>query len=378
MKRVHIASRPDKAEKLESIGLSFHGWDSYWNEDVAYQFTAGQVDQLEEATNVLHEMCVNAVEFAIDNNRLGQLGIPEAYWSAVTKSFNKREFSLYGRFDFAYDGVNAPKMLEYNADTPTSLLESAVAQWYWLQDVKPEADQFNSLHERLVARWKQFGPGINRIHFASLAENEEDWVCTHYLMDTAAQAGFDVKHVFIEDLGYDSKSEYFVDQDDEKIEALFKLYPWEWMMREEFGPHVEHTHTTFVEPMWKSVLSNKGILAILWEMYPDHPNLLPAYFDQAALAAETGSNSYVKKPLFSREGANVELYEDGQLVTKDEGPYGAEGHVYQQKVDMPCIEGCYPVIGSWVVNDESAGMCIREDVLKITTNMSNFIPHFFN
>jgi glutathionylspermidine synthase len=153
--------------------------------------------------------------------------------------------------------------------------------------------------------------------------------------------------------------------------ALLKLYPWEWLMREEFGKNIAGATTRFIEPIWKSVLACKGLLPILWEMYPGHPNLLPAYFEPGKL------DSYAKKPLYSREGANVELYRNGRLVAKDNGPYGREGVIYQALHPLPDFHGRFPVIGSWIVGDEPAGMCIREDASPITTNMSNFIPHYF-
>jgi glutathionylspermidine synthase len=256
-------------------------------------------------------------------------------------------------------------------DTPTSLLESAVAQWYWLEECFPQHDQFNSLHDRLVERWKQLGSSVTTIYFASSSENEEDWVCTTYLMDTATQAGYWARHIYIEDIGWHAAGECFVDLDGRPIEALFKLYPWEWLMREEFGKNIAGATTRFIEPIWKSVLACKGLLPILWEMYPGHPNLLPAYFEPGKL------DSYAKKPLYSREGANVELYRNGRLVAKDNGPYGREGVIYQALHPLPDFHGRFPVIGSWIVGDEPAGMCIREDASPITTNMSNFIPHYF-
>jgi len=316
-------------------------------------------------------MCIDAVKHVILAKRLGQLGIPAAYWQAIETSFMRDEFSLYGRFDLAYDGVSEPKLLEYNADTPTSLLESAVAQWYWMKEKFPEHDQFNSLHERLVERWQSLRSPDNRIHFASLAGNEEDWVCVHYLMDTAKQAGFEVRHIAIEKLGWDRGRNSFVDESNAPISTLFKLYPWEWMMREAFGPMTVASATRFIEPMWKSVLSCKGILPILWELYPGHPNLLPAYFEPGLLS------SYAKKPLFSREGANIVLVENGKVIADDEGPYGSEGYIYQALHKLPDFDGNYPVIGSWIVGDQPAGICLREDALLVTTNMSNFIPHDF-
>jgi glutathionylspermidine synthase len=371
MKRLQVEARPDFGSKLEAIGLSFHSWDDYWREDVCYRFDSGQIDLLEDRTAKLHEMCIEAARYVIDNNRLGEFGIPELFWPAVKASFRKGEFSLYGRFDLAYDGVSEPKLLEYNADTPTSLLESAVAQWYWLQEKFPDEDQFNSLHERLIDQWKVLGGNSRVIYFTSVRGNEEDWVCTHYLMDTAFQAGFDVRHVYIEDLGWDARQETFVDTEDRPIEKLFKLYPWEYAMAEKFGPLTIGAKTQFIEPMWKSVLSCKAILPVLWELFPNHPNLLPAHFNPGEM------KSYAKKPFFSREGANIELFENDQLIAHDTGPYGGGKFIYQELSKLPEFDGKYAVIGSWIVGGEPAGMCLREDSMLVTTNMSNFVPHYF-
>jgi glutathionylspermidine synthase len=371
MERIEVNPRKDSAKKLESIGLSYHAWDDFWNESACYKFTLDEINELEEATNELHEMCLAAVKHIILNNRFTEMSIPEEFWAAIIESFDKDDLTLYGRFDLAYDGKSPPKMLEYNADTPTSLLESAVAQWYWMEEVFPNDDQFNSIHEKLVDRWKKLPALTRKIHFASLRDNEEDWVCVHYLMDTAIQAGFQVEHIYVEDIGWDSANNEFLDMNNEPIEVMFKLYPWEWMMREDFGKNVLVSNTIFVEPLWKCLLSNKAILPILWELFPNHPYLLPAYFTPGQL------KKYAKKPIFSREGANIELVENGLIIAHDEGPYGQEGHIYQALHTLPDFGDKFAVIGSWIVGDESAGICLREDTLKITTNMSRFVPHYF-
>ncbi len=371
MERLASRVRPDHGKKLEAIGLSFWQWDNYWKENVCYRFSAAQIDEIEAATAELHKLCMQAVKHAIETDRLGELQIPKAFHPAIAASFAADDFSLYGRFDLAYDGINPPKMLEYNADTPTSVLESAVAQWYWLEEVFGNDDQFNSLHEQLVARWSAL-PDVPVIHFASIADNEEDWVAVTYLMETAIQAGKNAVHITMDQIGWDAQRKIFVDLQANPIRCLFKLYPWEWMMRESFGAHVAESGTRFIEPIWKSVLSCKGILPLLWELFPDHPNLLEAYFDQPR-----GMATFAKKPLFSREGANIELYRDGAVSHHGGGPYGEEGYVYQALAPLPCFQGMYPVIGSWVVGGEPAGMCIREDVSPITTNMSFFVPHVF-
>ncbi|MEN3353143.1 MAG: hypothetical protein V7640_1301, partial [Betaproteobacteria bacterium] len=182
----------------------------------------------------------------------------------------------------------------------------------------------------------------------------------------------DARHIYIDDIGWSESDGSFVDLDNNPIRALFKLYPWEWMMREEFGRNVPRANLSVLEPPWKILLSCKAILAVLWELYPDHPNLLPAYFD-----ADKLGERYVRKPLYSREGANVEIH-GRRGVYAQPGTYGAEGYIYQAYAPLPEFDGRYPVLGSWVVGDLPAGMGIREDVTPITRNTSRFVPHYFD
>ena len=157
MKRHLCQPRSDWREKVESVGLTFHSHDTgpYWDESASYELTRAEVDELERAANTLHFLCIDAAEAVIQNNWWARLEIPEAAVPCILKSWERDDFSLYGRFDFAYDGVTPPKLLEYNADTPTALVEAAVAQWFWLLETHPGADQFNSIHERLIAAWKR-------------------------------------------------------------------------------------------------------------------------------------------------------------------------------------------------------------------------------
>ena len=371
MQRVKVEPRPDYAAKLEAQGLSFHARDAYWREDVCYRLTSAEVDTLEAATQELHGMCMEAARHLVRNRRLAELQIPAEFRDAIAASLERGGFSLYGRFDLLYDGSAPPKLLEYNADTPTALLESAVCQWFWLEDCFPEADQFNSIHERLIARWKQL-PGLGPVHLACLEDQEEDWACTAYLRDTLTQAGRRCEQLSIEAIGWDPAGRNFVDLTGRPIQTLFKLYPWEWMMREQFAPHLLQAGMTIIEPLWKSLLSCKGLLPVLWELYPGHPNLLPAYFKPDGLKA------YARKPLYSREGANVTLVQADGSSTTTEGPYGAEGYVYQALAPVPEFDGVHPVIGSWLVNGEAAGIGIREDRAYVTSNTSQFVPHYFD
>ncbi|MFC5475079.1 glutathionylspermidine synthase family protein [Paraherbaspirillum soli] len=379
MIRESLTPRPGWQSQFEALGFNYHSIDGlYWDERYAYRFTAAQIDAVEDVTSELHQMALQAVEHVIAHERLAQFAIPEPFWKLIEDSWREKEFSLYGRFDLSWDGQGPPKLLEYNADTPTGLVESSVAQWYWLQDVFPDADQFNSIHEKLVAQWQTLATrhqGKGLLHFACIGGHEEDEGNLAYLRDTAIQAGFATKQLAIEDIGWDQRHGEFVDDFDLKIDNLFKLYPWEWLCREQFAAHLPARPLRLIEPAWKMVLSNKAILPVLWELFPGHPNLLPAFFDAWRI-----SGDFVKKPLYSREGENITIYTAGQVIHQP-GQYGAEGYVYQAFAPQPKFDDgitpAYTSVGSWVVGDAPAGIGIREDVSLITKDTSRFIPHYF-
>ncbi len=372
MRRHTGSPRPDWQARVESVGLTYHTHDSdpYWNESAWYEFTADEIDTLEHATNTLHALCLEAAEAIIDRNWWSRLAIPEAAIPAIRASWDRDDFSLYGRFDLAWDGRGEPKLLEYNADTPTSLVEASVVQWFWLQDRFPGADQFNSIHERLIEAWKRAPAG--RVHFAATRLSTEDQQTVHYLRDTCAQAGRSTAELALEDIGWDPRKLRFVDRDGMAMNRVFKLHPWEWMWAEPFAKYLPRVPMLWLEPAWKMLLSNKGILPILWELFPGHPNLLPSFTRREPLGA-----SYVQKPLLSREGANVRIVRNGEVVANAEGEYGEEGVIYQALASLGDHDGFHPVLGSWVVDHESAGMGIREDRGLVTGNRSQFVPHFF-
>lgn len=373
MKRHRSIPRTDWRTKVEQVGLTFHSHDDgpYWDESVCYELTAAEVATLEAAANDLHYRCIDAAEAVIKNRWWARLGIPAAAVPGILQSWERDDFSLYGRFDLAYDGSAPPKLLEYNADTPTALVEAAVAQWFWLQETHATADQFNSIHERLIAAWRRWAG--TTLHFSSIKEHPEDAMTVLYLRDTCEQAGVKTKSVHVEDIGWDESRKCFVDLEGLPLERGFKLYPWEWLWHEPFGVHLATAPVQFIEPMWKMLLSNKGLLPVLWELFPDHPNLLPAYESAGPLG-----DRYIRKPKLSREGSNVTWVEGGVTVEDTGGDYGEEGHVFQALAPLPEYDGNYPVCGVWVVDHEAAGLGIREDARRITGNLSRFVPHFFH
>jgi glutathionylspermidine synthase len=382
MRRIACPERDDWQATATATGFDFHsdGGERYWDERAYYGFTLDEIErQIEAPTGEIHAMCTELVARAVGDERLlRRLQIPEAFWTLIAASWQRRDASLYGRIDLRFDGKGPAKLLEYNADTPTSLFEAAVFQWTWLEQaalrriIPKDADQFNSLHERLIERWKAVANG-HHLHLAGATDSAEDSGTLHYLADVAGQAGLGTTLIDIAEIGLRDDGR-FVDLGDRPIDLMFKLYPWEWMFRENFGAHLNSAATRWIEPPWKAILSNKGILPLLWAMFPGHPNLLPAYFDGDDEAISLGT-SYVRKPLYSREGANVTLVGAGGAIDEQPGPYGAEGFVRQALAPLPEFSGQYPVLGSWIVDGTSCGLSIREDDTPITGNMSRFVPH---
>jgi glutathionylspermidine synthase len=372
MQRLPLQSRADWRQKVEDLGFTYHSHESgpYWDESACYELNRTEVEALEAAGNSLHRLCIQAASEVVERGWWRRLGIPESAVPSIIRSWERDDFSLYGRFDFSFDGINPPKLLEYNADTPTALVEAAVVQWFWLQEVRPGADQFNSIHERLIESWRRWAGQV--IHFSSVKDNPEDEQTVLYLRDTCEQAGVETRTVYIEDIGWQHHYSCFVDLDFRPIERCFKLYPWEWLWHEEFGTHLSDDCVHFIEPPWKMLLSNKGLLPILWELFPGHENLLPSF-----QTAEPLEGCYVRKPKLSREGNNVTWVQSGVVVEETGGDYGEEGYVYQQLAAPPDFDGQHPIFGVWMVDHEAAGLGIREDSQRITGNLSRFVPHFF-
>ncbi len=370
MDRLAIAPRPDWKAKVEAVGMIYHHTDGqvYWQESAHYRLTRTDVDLIESATRELWRRCLEAVQHVIDARRYAELGIPPRAIPLIEESWNDDHPSIYGRFDLGYRTGEEPKLFEFNADTPTMLLEAAVVQWTWKEEVFPAADQFNSIHERLVAKWKDLAGDLDGpVHFAHM-ESVEDLMTTTYLRDTAEAAGLRTIGLHVGDIGW-HPARGFTDLDEQPIRALFKLYPWEWLLRDQFGAHLEPGGSTrWIEPAWRMLLSNKGILAILWQLFPGHPNLLPAF------RSEPAGSRYVVKPVLGREGDNITVVR-GEHRSATGGEYGAEGFVYQEYFELPVFDGQHPVVGSWVIDAEPAGVGIRESEGPVTRNESPFVPH---
>ena len=406
MKRLYGRARHGWEAEIEAQGLVYNktttpGGDvrSYWREDVFYDFTEDEVDRLTLVTDQLFAACVEAGDVALADERLlDRMRIPRDARDVIRASWDAEPPSVYGRFDLHWDGTGQPRMLEFNADTPTGLVEAAVVQWAWYLETGQGVDQWNQLDDRLIAAWQRnLGRWASEhghtphVHLAWTAGDAsgEDWMTVAYMADTVKRAGYQATVLTTEQIGLDTGDARFYDPDGNHLDVVFKLYPWEWLVDDAYGPSVLADQrldgaTTWIEPVWKMLWSNKGLLAVLWQRYENDPvlsrYLLPAFFGDDPRARELEVTGFARKPLFGREGNNVELIAPGgTTIEAAGGRYGAEGWVVQELLTLPDFAGPdgphHPVLGAWVVDGEAAGMGIRESDGLITDDLAYFVPH---
>lgn len=398
MRRAVQDARPDAAALVEAEGLAYareYAPDGaevpYWHEGAAYVFSEAQVDRLERVTDELHTMAMRATRaIAHDPPTLSKLGIPRWAWRPIREALDADAPTLYGRFDLAWDGESEPKLLEYNADTPAGLVECAVTQWSWLEAMKPDRDQWNMVHERLVQTLRRLVPPGDVLHLAAgRKEPVEDWNTVAYVADAATEAGARPVVLPVEDIGVShaggtaapSTFSRFVDLEGVQIRRAFVMYPWDWMLQESFGRLAVSSDVTWLEPVFKVLTGSKALLEMLWRIYPDHPNLLATAFDRASLTRVTGTADCVAKPVFGWEGAGVTVIRGGEAVEQT-APRHTDGQplVYQAYHEIVPMDGNLPVLGTWVIGGRAAGLGIREtDAGHLVTDArARFVPHYID
>lgn len=399
--------------------------DPYIDSDVVAEITEAQADFLDDTAAELYQMGLAAVDFVIKNNRFADFGIGEDQARLITASWNRhplpdgstRDPFLHGRMDIAWSGGTAPgdaKFFEFNADGATSSYECSTVQWIIAQDLMERGElpqgmsQFNSLHETLVERFQYLhgliAPNISDLmHFTCMTDGEEDLTTTGYLEEIAQEAGWNTHFLDIGNIGVNDQETIFptvrmpgddakiinphygkfYDENDTEIKVLYKLMPWEHLFEFEYAKYIAMDHATlFIEPPWTAILANKMLSAVLWELYPGHPALLPTYTTPEPL----GGN-YVEKPIFGREGDSIRVFFNGEVVDgnkpaeqKYEGFYQQYPKVYQQYHPLPEfaeLPGYRIQTGIWVVGDgQVAGMDLRRDKTLVTGGKhTRFLPH---
>ena len=390
MQKLKLKDKLDK-DYLETLGFSWHtesdGTD-YLQDEV---IKVPEVDAMAfyEASNELYDMFVEAGDYVIQNNLLHDIGIPFNLEELVKLSWeNDVHWHLYGRFDFAggLDGVPI-KLLEFNSDTPTMLLETAIIQWAMLKkNGYDDSKQFNNIHlsllenfQRLVTleenieKFDEYYEGW-KILFSSVKGSSEDENTVRYLMSIAKEAGFECEFAYIDEVEFDEEDGIFYK--DVEYEYFFKLVPWEDIAIEEgelasiMTKIVQNKKAIILNPAYTLMFQSKAMLAILWELFPNHPLLLEASFEPLEDIA------YVEKPFFGREGGNVTIYEDdGTIVEQSDGEYDEFSKIYQEFAQLNQDEEGNIYQAGVFFAYEGCGLGFRVSKSLILDNHSRFVGH---
>jgi len=370
MIREVVSQRPDWQHRLEAAGMNWHRGpgELCWNESAVYCLSEIEIQQIRSTAIKVYALYKQAAAHVVQHGLWGRLGFHEEDAPIIQASWERQDRCLLSRFDFLLDEYNQPRLIEFNAETALSLVESGPAQKQWQNEVMPQHPQFNELHERLVSAWHQYNQP--HIHCAWRPRHPETIGTLRYMSRVIAEAGFQTTLMAMQSIGWDPQARSFVDQHEVPIQCCYKIYPGEWMLREPFARHLVNTSGTFIEPMWRLMFSSKGMLALLWELFPNHPALLPAYADTPA-----SLTSFVRKPFFGREGGNISIFENTSLTHQQPGEPDDQMQFYQALLHSPRHDGRQAQLGVWMVGEEPAALGIRESQGPMITGDSPFVPH---
>ncbi|HSX07194.1 MAG TPA: glutathionylspermidine synthase family protein [Candidatus Saccharimonadia bacterium] len=454
-RREDISPRPNWEQEVEQEGLAYRLTTlpsgkqvSYWRETVCYEMTDAELAVITRAGERLFQMFIQAGDYVIRHKLFAKLGIPEWAVPAIIELWKDPDdpesparhdwytMMMYGRYDLcpvlnSDRQIIGAKLYEYNADTPTGIVETMLTQWNWMVEhgfLSATTSQFNNLYEALVDGWADeitkfrdyTGRPVRLVHFVYSQQEEsgEDLLNTEAMADAARAAsekltasgkpGFEVKVIGAGDItkntterdGRQFGKPFFVDREGKRLDVVFKLYPWEWVLQNEDGRDIVEnmlllSGIVWVEPIWKMLWSNKGILAVLWEMFgntPDADLLIPAYFEGEE--PEGFAADCIRKPIHGREGGNAVLTVGGQIIERGpeshydgDSPMG-EPAVLQQYYPLPSFPSYldgdsstgqetdyHPVFGLWTVQTGVVALLIRESPNLVTNNLSYAVPH---
>ena len=380
---------PINKQALESIGLSWHT-DRDTTDYIApemVEISQEEAERFYNAGNELYEMFCEAGQYVIDNNLFFELDIPVSLIPMIKQSWEQEvHWHLYGRFDFAggLDGLPL-KLLEFNADTPTMLYESAVIQWAMLKaNGLDENAQFNNIYEALQDNFKRIitlGADTSRfseiyegwkILFSCVSGNDEEERTTRFLQEIARSAGFETEFAYIDEVQFSQDEGVFFNECN--YEFLFKLLPWESIAIDEpelamlMRSIMESKAGIFLNPAYTLLFQSKRMLKILWDLFPNHPLLLEASFEPLSGVAQ------VSKASFGREGIGVEVFDSTRtLLAGNTQDYQNYKKVYQAYHELSHNGGFYYQPNVFFAY-ESCGLGFRKGGL-ILDNYAKFVSH---
>lgn len=384
-----ITINPLDKKALEEIGLEWHtdSDNTQYIQNEAVSISQSEAEAFYEAGNELYDMFVEAGEYVIKNNLFFELDIPTILVDSIKQSWeNDVHWHIYGRFDFAGGLDGSPiKLLEFNADTPTLLYESALVQWALLKYNKmDENSQFNNIFNAISDNFKRMitlGEDLERFNemyegwsvlFSSIRGNAEEERTTRFLMEAALNAGINSEFCYIDEVIFNEDKGVFFNN--KQFEFLFKLVPWEYISIDEpelaliINKMMKNKNTIFLNPAYTLLFQSKRMLKILWDLFPNHPLLLESSYSPLK------NKKQVKKVSFGREGANIDILDsNGRILEQTGGDYANCKEIYQEYYELNSHNGFYYQPNVFFAY-ESCGLGFRKGGA-IMNNMSKFVSH---
>ena len=381
---------PLTTEYLESLGFVWHtdSDDTPYVADSLVRLSEAEAEAYYEAGNRLYDMFIEAAQYVIDHNLFHEIGIPFNLVELIKESWESDvHWHLYGRFDLAGGIDGKPiKLLEFNADTPTALFETAIVQWAMLkQNGMEETAQFNGLYEALLDNFKRLVTLDENVSdfetryegwkflFTSIRGNSEEENTVRLLQHIATEAGYTTAFAYIDEVAFDDQEGIFYN--DEQYELWFKLIPWEDIALEEpdlammLTSIIQNQKAIIFNPAYTLLFQSKGLLPILWQLYPDHPLLLESSFEPLS------AKQQVQKPVFGREGESVRILDsDTEVIEGEAGEYDSHKMVYQAYVELPKDEAGQSYQAGLFYAYEACALGYRRGG-RILNNMSKFVGH---
>lgn len=390
MELIDATPREGLEQYLTSRGMSWYmgPQEPTWAEDRVYVFSPAEIRNLHAGAAEITRMIPEAVEHIIRDHRLlDRLSIPDDLRPYLMTSWERRDPGFYGRIDFCFDPSRSPHpaFYEFNADTSACLHEALVVQPDWwtnhgsrffhphrLQDL-PSFSHWGDVAAAFRKAFRETPLRGGHLTFVSVRDNDERMKGALALQPLAEDAGYATSYANLEDIRF--RDGHAFDLAGHEALTLFKVYwPWEKLVHLPFARAMAKDRTRCIEPIWKLLVQNKMLPVILWKLFEGHPNLIPSYFEDDTKAGLIGRD-FVRKPIFGRDGNNIEIIRGNERVEASGGTYGKASWIRQSIVQLPEFRGRHPMTGIFVVQGEPVGLLIRESPGLITHCESPVIPH---
>lgn len=375
-------------EEFESMGLEWHkdldNTDYISNELIS--ISEEEAENYYNACNELYDMYVEAAEHVIQKDLFYELDIPNSLIDAIIQSFEEDvHWHIYGRFDLAGGLDGRPiKLLEFNADTPTMLYESAVIQYSLLKANGYDTDrQFNDIYDSIsrnfqrlitlsedVSNFSEVYEGW-RVLFSSIRGSIEEERTVRFLQDMAHNAGLESEFCYVDEALISPTDGVFFN--DTNFEFWFKFIPWENISIDEpelamlISDVMKNQKAIFLNPPYTLLFQSKRILKVLWDLFPNHPLLLETSYNPL-------NKKQVRKHAFGREGDNVSILDSNlKILHGRDGQYGNHKDIYQEFYELNSHNGAFYQPNVFFAF-ESCGLGFRKGK-EIIDNYSKFVSH---